>query len=156
MTEKALKVAIDCDDAAIDLKNVVYRFLKDKGVDITDLNYAGDGAAMYPEIGYNLALKVKDKKYDRGILICGTGLGMSIIANKVEGVWAGLCHDVYSAQRLRKSNDANVITMGARVIGPELAKLIVEAFLKSDFAAGGSQPKVDQIKSLEQQSFLSK
>ena len=156
MSEKALKVAIDCDDAAVELKNVVCQFLKEKGVDITDLNYAGDGAAMYPEIGYNLALKVKDKKYDRGILICGTGLGMSIIANKVEGVWAGLCHDVYSAQRLRKSNDANVITMGARVIGPELAKLIVEAFLKSDFAAGGSQPKVDQIKSLEQQSFLSK
>jgi len=156
MTEKALKVAIDCDDAAIDMKNVVYRFLKDKGVDITDLNYAGAGAAMYPEIGYTLALKVKDKEYDRGILICGTGLGMSIIANKVEGVWAGLCHDVYSAQRLRKSNDANVITMGARVIGPELAKLIVEAFLESDFAGGGSQPKVDQIKSLEKQSFSSR
>ena len=155
MSEKALKVAIDCDDAAVELKNVVCQFLKEKGVDITDLNYAGDGAAMYPEIGYNLALKVKEKEYDRGILICGTGLGMSIIANKVEGVWAGLCHDVYSAQRLRKSNNANVITMGARVIGHELAKVIVEAFLESDFASGGSQPKVDQIKSLEQQSFSS-
>ena len=152
MSEKALKVAIDCDDAAVELKNVVCQFLKEKGVDITDLNYAGDGAAMYPEIGYNLALKVKEKEYDRGILICGTGLGMSIIANKVEGVWAGLCHDVYSAQRLRKSNNANVITLGARVIGPELAKVIVEAFLESDFAGGRSQPKVDQLKSLEQQS----
>lgn len=155
MSEKALKVAIDCDDAAVELKNVVCQFLKEKGVDITDLNYAGDGAAMYPEIGYNLALKVKEKEYDRGILICGTGLGMSIIANKVEGVWAGLCHDVYSAQRLRKSNNANVITLGARVIGPELAKVIVEAFLESDFAGGRSQPKVDQLKSLEQQSFSS-
>ena len=155
MTEKALRVAIDCDDAAIDLKNIVYRFLKEKDVDITDLNYAGDGDAMYPEIGYNLAMKVKDNEYDRGILICGTGLGMSIIANKVEGIWAGLCHDVYSAQRLRNSNNANVITMGQRVIGPELAKLIVEAFLESDFDGGGSQPKVDQMKSLEQQSFSS-
>ena len=155
MSEKALKVAIDCDDAAVELKNVVCQFLKEKGVDITDLNYAGDGAAMYPEIGYNLALKVKEKEYDRGILICGTGLGMSIIANKVEGVWAGLCHDVYSAQRLRKSNNANVITLGARVIGPELAKVIVEALLESDFAGGRSQPKVDQLKSLEQQSFSS-
>jgi ribose 5-phosphate isomerase B len=155
MTKKELRVAIDCDDAAVDLKNVVYQFLKDNAVDIIDLNYVGDGGAMYPEIGYSLALKVKNNEYDRGILICGTGLGMSIIANKVEGVWAGLCHDVYSAQRLRKSNDANIMTMGARVIGPELAKLIVEAFLESDFDGGRSQPKVDQMKSLEQQSFSS-
>ena len=70
--------------------------------------------------------------------MCGTGLGMAMIANKVEGVFAGTCHDVYSAERLKKSNDAQVLTMGARVIGPELAKMIVDAWLRSEFQGGGS------------------
>ena len=78
---------------------------------------------------------------------------MAMIANKVEGVYAGVCHDVYSAERLRKSNDAQVLTMGARVIGSELAKTIVDAWLQSEFQGGGSQPKVDQMRSLEKKSF---
>ena len=76
-----------------------------------------------------------------------------VIANKVEGVYAGLCHDVFSAERLKKSNDANVLTMGARVIGPELAKMVVDAWLSSSFAGGGSAPKVEQMRALEQESF---
>ena len=147
------KIAIDCDDAAIELKNTVFQHLKDAGCDITDLAYGADKVAMYPEIGFNLAQKIKSGDYERGILICGTGIGMSIIANKVQGVYAGLCHDVYSAERLRKSNDAQVITMGARVIGSELAKTILNAWLYSEFLGGGSQPKVDQIVELEGQSF---
>ena len=147
------KIAIDCDDAATDLKNIVYQHLKDVGCDVTDLAYSAEKAAMYPEIGFNLAQKIKSGDYERGILICGTGIGMSIIANKVQGVYAGLCHDVYSAERLRKSNDAQVITMGARVIGSELAKTIINAWLDSEFSGGGSQPKVDQIVELESQSF---
>jgi ribose 5-phosphate isomerase B len=78
---------------------------------------------------------------------------MAIIANKVEGVYAGVCHDVFSAERLRKSNNAQVLTMGARVIGPELAKMVVDAWLVSEFQGGGSQPKVDQIRELERKSF---
>jgi ribose 5-phosphate isomerase B len=85
--------------------------------------------------------------------MCGTGLGMAMIANKVEGVWAGTCHDTFSAERLKKSNDANVLTLGARVIGPELAKMIVDAWLGSEFAGGGSAPKVEQLRQLEKQSF---
>ena len=153
MGKGALRIAIDCDDAAVDLKNAVYNHLKEKGVEVVDLNYSGDKGAMYPEIGYNLASKIKDAEYDRGILICGTGLGMAIIANKVEGVYAGTCHDVYSAERLRKSNNAQVITMGARVIGAELAKMIIDAWLVSDFQAGRSAAKVEQIERLEKQSF---
>jgi len=148
-----LKIAIDCDDAAVELKNVVYDHLKDLGSDVTDLAYGADKVALYPEIGFNLAQKIKTGEYERGILICGTGIGMSIIANKVQGVYAGLCHDVYSAERLRKSNDAQVLTMGARVIGTELAKTIVNAWLVSEFVGGGSQPKVDQIVELESLSF---
>lgn len=150
---KRLKIAIDCDDAAMELKKVIYEHLKTSGIDITDLNYGAGRDAMYPEIGYNLALKIQAGEYDRGILICGTGLGMAIIANKVEGVYAGVCHDVYSAERLQKSNNAQILTMGARVIGSELAKMLVDAWLRSEFGGGRSQPKVDQIKALEKGSF---
>ena len=147
-------IAIDCDDAAIDMKNVIYEYLKEKKVSITDLEYsANNDSAYYPEIGYNLAKKIQQGIFNRGILICGTGLGMAMVANKVEGVFAGTCHDVYSAERLKKSNDAQVITMGARVIGTELAKMIVDAYLGSEFQGGGSQPKVEQMRELEKESF---
>jgi len=149
-----MKICIDCDDAAVSLKKVIFDHLKARGVDITDLNYAGRKAnSYYGEIGYSLAKTIQAGQYDRGILICGTGLGMAMVANKVEGVFAGTCHDPFSAERLKKSNDANVLTMGERVIGPELAKMVVDAWLKSEFAGGGSAPKVEQMKKLEQQSF---
>jgi ribose 5-phosphate isomerase B len=152
-----MKICIDCDDAAINLKKTLYDHLKYKGVDITDLDYsASKEGAMYPEIGYNLAKEIQAGNYDRGISICGTGLGMAMIANKVEGVYAGVCHDVFSAERLRKSNDAQVITMGERVIGPELAKTIIDAWLVSEFAGGGSTAKVEQMRELEKESFHSK
>jgi ribose 5-phosphate isomerase B len=148
-----MRVAIDCDDAATELKEVIVRHLKEKGVDITDLNYGGGGDCFYPEIGFNLATQIQQKIFDRGILICGTGLGMAMMANKVEGVFAGTCHDVYSAERLKKSNDANVLTMGARVVGQELAKCVVDAWLASDFQGGESGPKVDQMRELERRAF---
>lgn len=153
-TNIIMKICIDCDDAAVNLKKVLYDHLKSKGIDITDLNYsATNTGAMYPEIGYNLAKEIQAGNYDRGISICGTGLGMAMIANKVEGVYAGVCHDVFSAERLRKSNDAQIITMGERVIGPELAKTIIDAWLLSDFQGGGSTAKVQQMRELEQKSF---
>ena len=149
-----MKICIDCDDAAVSLKKVIFDHLKSRGVEITDLNYAGQKAnSYYGEIGYSLAKTIQAGQFDRGILICGTGLGMAMVANKVEGVFAGTCHDPFSAERLKKSNDANVLTMGERVIGPELAKMVVDAWLKSEFAGGGSAPKVEQMRTLEQQSF---
>ena len=128
-----------------------------KGIPAEDLDYNGTNPeATYPEVGYNLAKKVKDEQIDRAILICGTGLGMAMIANKVEGVYAGVCHDAYSAERLRASNNAQVLTMGARVIGEELAKTIVDAWLKAEYAGGRSAPKVDTMRRLEKESFNSK
>jgi ribose 5-phosphate isomerase B len=153
MNQPKPRIAIDCDDAAIELKKLIVDHLKSRGVEVTDLNVLGSKKADYPEIGYHLAKEVAAKRYDRGILMCGTGLGMAMIANKVEGVWAGTCHDTFSAERLKKSNDANVLTLGARVIGPELAKMIVDAWLGSEFAGGGSAPKVEQLRQLEKQSF---
>ena len=154
MDDRKIRVAIDCDDAAVELKQAVSEALRESPqVELVDLNYLGQKKADYPEIGHSLAKKIQSGEFDRGILICGTGLGMSIIANKVEGVYAGVCHDVYSAERLQKSNNAQVLTMGARVVGPELAKTIVNAWLNSEFAGGGSLPKVEQIRQLEHQSF---
>jgi ribose 5-phosphate isomerase B len=149
-----MKVIIDADDAAFELKKVVVDHLKSKGVEVEDLNYNGIKAdATYPEVGFNLAKKVKDEQLDRAILICGTGLGMAMIANKVEGVFAGVCHDTYSAERLRASNNAQVLTMGARVVGDELAKSIVDAWMKAEYAGGRSAPKVDTMRNLEKESF---
>jgi len=149
-----MKVVIDADNAALELKQVVVEHLASKGVEVTDLALLDQQKdAIYPEIGYNLAEKIKDREYERGILICGTGLGMAMIANKVETVYAGVCHDVYSAERLRKSNDAQVLTMGARVVGPELAKTIVDAWLEAEFQGGGSTSKVETMQALEKKSF---
>jgi ribose 5-phosphate isomerase B len=151
-----LRLAIDADDAAIELKNVIIKHLLENGWSIQDLNFSNDGNAYYPEIAANLARKIQTHEFDRGILICGTGLGMSITANKFFGVYAGLCHDVYSAERLAKSNNANVLTMGARVIGSELAKKIVDSWLGSSFEGGRSLPKIQQIQGIEKENFQKK
>ncbi len=149
-----MKIVIDADDAAFDLKKVIVAHLEAKGLEVDDLDFHKTKAdATYPEVGYNLALKVKEEQLDRAILICGTGLGMAMIANKVEGVFAGVCHDVYSAERLRASNNAQVLTMGARVVGDELAKTIVDAWLKAEYQGGRSAPKVDTMRNLEKESF---
>lgn len=149
-----MQIVIDADEAGLKLKQDLVEHMGSLGVEVVDLNHLGKNPDVdYPEIGYNLAVKIKDQEYDRGILICGTGLGMAMIANKVETVYAGPCHDVYSAERLRKSNDAQVITLGARVVGVELAKTIVNAWLEAEFQAGSSRPKVESMRNLENQSF---
>lgn len=144
-----MKIAIDCDDAAIDFKNQIVDYLKEEGYDITDLEYSVSHDCDYPEIAFNLAETIKNHEFDRGFIFCGTGLGVAMMANKVPGVFAGTCHDVFSAERLAKSNDANVLTMGARVIGIELAKMIADAWLKSEFQGGGSTKKVEKMRTLE-------
>ncbi len=148
-----MKLAIDCDDAGLALKQPILDQLRALGVDVTDLNRSAQSKVDYPDIGYNLAKKISAKEFERGILICGTGLGMAMVANKVEGVFAGTCHDVYSAERLSKSNNAQVLTMGARVIGPELAKMVVAAWVKSEFEAGRSLSKVERMRELEQKEL---
>ncbi len=148
-----MKIAIDCDPAAPQLKEIIVAHLKEQNVDVTDLDYLADHDVDYPDIAFHLARQVAAGRYDRGILLCGTGLGVAMCACKVRGVYAGTCHDVFSAQRLRKSNDAQILTMGARVVGSELAKTIVDAWLESEFVGGGSAPKVQRMRELEQQQF---
>ena len=144
-----MRIAIDCDEAGTALKATIVAHLRTLGAAVEDLDYLATRKGDYPDIGYNLAKRVANGEFARGVLICGTGLGMAMIANKVEGVYAGVCHDVYSAERLRKSNDGQVLTLGARVIGPEAAKCIVTAWLHSEFEAGRSQPKVARMRDLE-------
>ena len=157
MSKKKLRVAIDCDNAAIGLKDAVHEAIQARqDVEVVDLGYQQKHEGHYPDVGYHLAQRIQSGEFDRGILMCGTGLGMAIIANKVEGVYAGVCHDVYSAQRLQLSNNAQVLTMGARVVGTELAKTIVGAWLDCKYAGGRSTAKVEKIGKLEHQSFHAK
>ncbi|PKX83345.1 ribose-5-phosphate isomerase [Pectobacterium peruviense] len=147
-----LSIAIGADSAAIDLKNTITDYLQQKGLTVTDYSYDPSGEnPIYPDVAYTLAHAIKDGKHHRGILLCGTGIGMCIVANKVNGIRAAQCHDTYSAQRARKSNDAQVIALGARVIGPELAKEIIGAWLDAEFEGGGSAPKVEKIGYYEHQ-----
>ena len=146
-----MKVAIDCDDNGIELKKALVDFLRTQDVEVEDLDMLAHQQVDYPDIGFNLANRVAHGDFDRGLLICGTGLGMAMIANKVEGIYAGVCHDVYSAERLRKSNDAQIITLGARVIGSEAAKAVVSAWLKSEFEQRSAN-KVKRMRELEREN----
>ncbi len=145
-------IAIGSDDAATDLKNTLMNYLKDQGFQVEDYGDLCIDGTSYPDIAYELATSIKSGKHQRGILLCGTGIGMAITANKVSGIRAAQAHDTYSAQRARKSNDAQILTLGARVVGSELAKEIVKAFLESEFEAGRSGPKVERIQFYENAS----
>lgn len=157
MTEASgeARLAIGADDAGYQLKAIVAAYLDELGVPYADVGVdsaeapAGPDPVDYPDVAALVAHGIRDGRYDRGILVCGTGIGMAIAANKVRGVRAAQAHDVYSAERARKSNDAQVLTMGARVIGPELAKTIVKAWLDSEFAGGASARKVAKIDRLD-------
>ncbi len=147
-----MKIAIGCDNLAADLKKTVINYLKQQEkiqVEIIDLGVAGSNPVDYPDIAEKVAIEVSQGECERGILICGTGIGMAIAANKVPGIRAAQVYDIYSAERSRKSNNAQIITLGALVTGPSLATKLVEAWLYSEFQGGGSAPKVDKIMAIE-------
>lgn len=151
-----LPIAIGCDDAAVNLKNILVEWLESIGIKVVD--YSTDSnreSNFYPDVAWSVGQAIKAGKHERGILICGTGIGMAITANKIPGIRAAQCHDTFSAERARKSNDAQIITLGERVIGPELAKMVVKAWLDSEFAGGGSAPKVERIKFYEKKAISS-
>ena len=142
-----MKIAIGADSAGKPLLDVIAAHLAGRDdVEIVDLSQAG----YYADLAQTLAQQVVEGKHDRGILFCGTGIGVCISANKVPGIRAALTHDTYSAERAAKSNNAQIITMGARVIGPELAKSIVDTWLASEFDPNGpSAGNVDAIDRLD-------
>jgi len=146
-----MKVAIGCDEAAFDLKLVLKDYLASVGVEVEDYGCPDKSPVLYPDVAATVARAIRDGAHDRGILLCGTGIGMAISANKIAGIRAAQAHDTYSAERARKSNNAQIVTLGSRVVGPELAKSIIQAWLASEFAGGGSQAKVDRIAALERE-----
>ena len=144
-----MKIAIGCDEAACELKEVVKKHLLVQGHEVQDFGTFDGAPVLYPDIGFKLAEAVVAGTYERGILFCGTGIGMAISANKVPGIRAAQCHDTYSAERAQRSNDAQIITLGARVIGTELAKTIVDHYLTSSFDGGNSAAKIARIAEYE-------
>lgn len=144
-----MKLAIGCDEAAYNLKAEIIKHLESKGVAVDDFGADKGEVVLYPDVAFKVAEAVADGKYERAILVCGTGLGMAMCANKVPGVRAAVCHDPFSTERSRKSNNAQIMCMGERVIGVELAKYLVDLWLTCDFAGGGSAPKVARIEELE-------
>ena len=140
-----MKLAIGCDEAACGLRDVIKRHLQSQGHEVTDFGTLEGQPVLYPDVAFAVAERVASGEFPRAVLLCGTGIGMAISANKVPGIRAAQCHDTYSAERASRSNDAQIITLGARVVGPELAKSIVDTWMRSTFDGGRSTPKVDRI-----------
>lgn len=144
-----MKLAIGSDHGGFHLKAVIMEYLTKKGVSFHDFGTYSTESVDYPDIALDVAQAVTKGEYERGILICGTGIGISIAANKVKGIRAALCHDVFSAQMSREHNDANILAMGERVIGSGLAEMIVEKWLSSEFAGGRHAKRVCKIANIE-------
>ncbi|BBP76155.1 ribose 5-phosphate isomerase B [Pseudomonas gingeri] len=142
-------VAVGSDEAGYELKELLKLHIESLGYGLQDFGCYSSSPVLYPDIAAAVATAVGGGEHRLGILICGTGIGMAISANKIKGVRAAQAHDTYSAERARKSNDAQILSIGARVIGPELAKSIVKIFLESDFEAERSGPKVERISAVE-------
>ena len=137
------KIAIGCDPNAAELKEILKKHLESLGYAWEDY---GSEDPVYANVAFAVGEAVASGKHDRGILICGTGIGVCIAANKVPGAYAALCSDAYSTERSRKSNNANIMTLGSQVTGPELAKQLVTIWMNSEYTPGGrSEPKVQRI-----------
>lgn len=144
-----MRVAIGSDHGGYTLKEHIKAYLDGKGIAFQDFGSISEESVDYPDFALPVAEAVSRGEFDRGILICGTGIGIGISANKVPGIRAAQCHDTFSARMSREHNDANILTMGARVVGPGLAQDIVEVWLATGFAGGRHARRVDKIRAIE-------
>lgn len=146
-----MKVAIACDHGGFELKEELTPFLKEElGIEVTDFGVYNTDSVDYPDLAAKAAEAVQQKVADFGIVICGTGIGISIAANKHKGIRCALCHDCYSARVTREHNDSNMIAMGARVIGVDLAKEILRAFFKAEFEGDRHIQRIAKITAIEE------
>jgi len=150
MENSKKKIVIGADNLGLPLKQKICNYLASLSYDVEDMGVNEDTPVDYPDIGTALAEAVAKNKLDRGILICGTGAGMAIVANKVPGVRAVCVQDPYTAERARASNNAQIITFGSQIIGFEVAKKLIDIWLKSEFQGGRSATKVMKIDRLDQ------
>ena len=140
-----MKIALGCDHGGLNLKNEILNYLKEEGMEVKDFGTYTEEACDYADI----SLPVAEKEFDFGILICGTGIGIGIAANKGPGIRAALCSDTFSAHATREHNDANILTMGERVVGKGLAIDIVKTFLSAEFQGGRHATRIAKITDIE-------
>lgn len=145
------KLAIASDHAGFELKETIIAYLHDKGVELEDFGPVNSDRVDYPDYGISIARAVQEKKIDRGILICGTGVGMSIVVNRFPGIRGTMCADLYTAKMCRKHNDSNILILGGRVIGKGLAEEIVNMWLNTPFEGGRHQKRLDKIAEIDRE-----
>ncbi len=144
-----MKIGLGCDHAGYELKGYIIEYLEEKGIEYTDFGTNSTESVDYPEFGEKVAEAVKNGECDRGIICCGTGIGISISANKVPGIRCALCGDCYSARMSIEHNNANILAIGARVTGKDLALEIIDTWLKAEFQGGKHERRVNKIKDIE-------
>jgi ribose 5-phosphate isomerase B len=144
-----MRIAIGSDHAGFAMKQAIAGLLSELGHSYEDFGCFNSGSVDYPDIARPVAEAVSQKKFDQGILICSTGIGMSIAANKVPGIRAAVCHDTFSARRAREHNNANVLCLGEWVIGQGLMREIISTYLSADFVGGRHARRVDKIQAME-------
>jgi ribose 5-phosphate isomerase B len=149
-----MEIAIGADHLGFPLKQILADYLRGLHHDVVDFGCNAPDPVDYPDVAIEVAEAVAAGRFDRAILICGTGIGMAITANKVPGVRAASVSDPYSAERARKSNDAQVLCLGSRVVGTDVAKLLIDHWLASEFGGGDSARKVAKIEALDRRPLL--
>ena len=148
-----MKIAIGNDHTAVEMKNHIVEYLEAKGYELVNYGTDTPDRVDYPVYGKKVADAVASGECELGILICGTGIGISLAANKVKGIRAAVCSEAYSAELTRRHNDSNIIAFGARVVGPATAETIVDAFLEAEFEGGRHAARVDMITAIEEGRF---
>ena len=149
-----MKLAIGNDHVAIEMKQEIRAYLESKGIEVLNVGTDSPERFNYPVSGYRVARLVADGKVDGGVLICGTGVGISLAANKVHGIRACVCSEPYTARLSKQHNNSNIIAFGARVIGIETAKMIVDEWLGAEYEGGRHQTRVDMIREIEETQHL--
>lgn len=144
-----MRIALGNDHAAIELKNIVKEYLESLGNEVVDFGANENKGISYTVFGETVAEKVAAKEFDFGVLICGTGVGISIAANKVPGIRAAVCSDPTTARLVKEHNNANIIAFGARIVGSETAKDILDAYMNATFQGGRHQERIDMISDIE-------
>lgn len=148
-----MKIILGADHGGYKLKNHITKWLTQHDYDVNDIGVFSSESMDYPDIAFEVAKKVADGSYDKGVVVCGSGVGVSITANKVKGIRAVLCHDTVTARLSREHNDTNIIAMGGRFVAKELAFEILNVWLNTDFSEGRHQQRINKISNIEKEQI---
>lgn len=146
-----MKIVVGCDEAAYRFKETIKEYLEKKGNEVLDVGVFNEDPSLYPDTAERLCEEIVEGNAQRGILMCGTGIGMAITANKIPGIRAAVAHDIFSLERMIKSNNCQVLCMGARIIAIQSAQLLIDRWLEIEFVDGPSTPKVNRIMEIEEE-----